>query len=683
MRRSTSLLLPLLLMLALVLMAASVVFQARRALGRASRTAASAHQLAFTLRPLDTEARATENPGFEASPASPMGAMAGAELEGQLYLAGPGGLRIVTQDRSLKVELHTGQELPAAPLTAVAVGRLRGESEPEVMLATAGAGVLLLTPHGTAAPGLRQLLPAGEEQRDVTALLPLATGDVLLGTRTAGVLVFRGDSLQPLALNLPGVDTGRLQVTALASPQGDPATVLIGTAKNGLFLLRGGIAEHADTGSGLADNRVESIALRGHMAFAGTPLGISQFDLDATGFSPVRTLAAGLFAHALAATTDGLAVGTMDQGIRQVSFATKAYVRRTTITAEAEDSLAAGASSSGRVDAFVGQPGAGLLALKQDMVLQRTASGWVAAEEGLPQSAVLTDRNISALAFAPNGDLYVGYFDRGLDIVTPDSAGPESTAAPRHFEDDHLFCINRLALDPMRHSMAVATADGLVLFDGQGTPRQVLSRHDGLISDHVSDIAFTQSGEVLATPAGLTYLTATGAQSLYAFQGLVNNHVYALAADPATSRVLAGTLGGLSVLDAGAVTHSFTSSNSGLGHNWITALAPLPGGACLVGTYGAGLAQLSAAGVVTPVDLPAGVPRDVIVNPNALLVTPGHIVAGTLAHGMLVYSRASGRWSAMTAGLPSRNVTAFAEHDGELYVGTDNGLVRIAEARLP
>ncbi len=64
---------------------------------------------------------------------------------------------------------------------------------------------------------------------------------------------------------------------------------------------------------------------------------------------------------------------------------------------------------------------------------------------------------------------------------------------------------------------------------------------------------------------------------------------------------------------------NLTVANSGLKHNWITALLPIEDGGYLVGTYGAGVQRMSAAGVVTTLDLPAGVPRDVIVNPNALL----------------------------------------------------------------
>ena len=42
----------------------------------------------------------------------------------------------------------------------------------------------------------------------------------------------------------------------------------------------------------------------------------------------------------------------------------------------------------------------------------------------------------------------------------------------------------------------------------------------------------------------------------------------------------------------------------------------------------------------------------------------------------------SGRWSVMRDGLPSLNVTAFAAVNGYIYVGTDNGLVRISEEKL-
>jgi ligand-binding sensor domain-containing protein len=103
----------------------------------------------------------------------------------------------------------------------------------------------------------------------------------------------------------------------------------------------------------------------------------------------------------------------------------------------------------------------------------------------------------------------------------------------------------------------------------------------------------------------------------------------------------------------------------------------------LVGTYGAGLETLDSQGRFDPIELPANTPLDLIINPNALYATSSHIYAGTLGHGMLVYSVSSGRWSSVTDGLPSLNVTAFASRANEIYIGTENGLVRIPETNFP
>jgi ligand-binding sensor domain-containing protein len=291
---------------------------------------------------------------------------------------------------------------------------------------------------------------------------------------------------------------------------------------------------------------------------------------------------------------------------------------------------------------------------------------------------VLADGNVSALAFDPDGRLWVGYFDRGLDILAADGQSAE------HHEEEPLFCVNRLVYDARKRRMAVATADGLVLFNEmelgkRGRARQVLTRRDGLIADHVTDVAFAGETMVLATPAGLTYVDGAGARSLYAFEGLVNNHVYALGVG-ADGGVLAGTLGGVSVLEKEAVVRNLSARNSGLKQNWVTALAALPGKAWMVGTYGAGVMRLGQDGRFAAME---GGTRAMVVNPNAMLSTGGHVYVGTLGQGLWAWSAETDRWSQVTAGLPSENVTALAERGGELYVGTENGLVRIAEERLP
>jgi ligand-binding sensor domain-containing protein len=296
------------------------------------------------------------------------------------------------------------------------------------------------------------------------------------------------------------------------------------------------------------------------------------------------------------------------------------------------------------------------------------AFGWQPVLES--GTAVLSDRNISALASDNAGRLWVGYFDRGLDLLASDNG------RAGHVEDEHVFCVNRIFPDSKSGVVDVATANGLIRFDVSGSEQQVLTRADGLIADHVTDIVSYRDGLALATPAGLTFLDASGARSMYAFHGLVNNHVYALGVSG--DELMAGTLGGLSLLNKGDVSVNYTTTNSNLKHNWITAVVRV-GSEWLVGTYGAGVLGLDGSGRFHSFEIGSG-PFEV--NPNAMLVTPDYVLAGTLGEGLFLYDRKSERWSVIRDGLPSQNVTALAAANGYIYVGTDNGLVRIPEQKL-
>lgn len=282
--------------------------------------------------------------------------------------------------------------------------------------------------------------------------------------------------------------------------------------------------------------------------------------------------------------------------------------------------------------------------------------------------SLLADRNISALSVDERGRLWVGYFDRGIDVIEAD------LHSAKHIEDQHLFCVNRIVHAAKRSLTAIATANGLVLMDGAAEKRQVLGRAQGLIANHVTDVALTDTGMIAATPAGLTFLDAGGPRSLYAFHGLVNNHVYTVAT--ANGRVLAGTLGGISLLDGGMVKASYTTANSPLRHNWVSAAVAVNDG-FFVGTYGGGVLRVDGKGNWTSFpDLTAPIE----INPNAMTTSGERVYAGTLGRGLLVYDSSRSRWRAITEGLPSLNVTAVAAHGGSVFVGTDNGLVRIPEA---
>jgi len=141
---------------------------------------------------------------------------------------------------------------------------------------------------------------------------------------------------------------------------------------------------------------------------------------------------------------------------------------------------------------------------------------------------------------------------------------------------------------------------------------------------------------------------------------------------------MVGTLGGLSAVEKGFVRANFTAGNSGLKQNWITAVARV-GGKWMIGTYGSGVMELDSAGKFHAFQTAT---TSTEINPNAMLVTKDHVFAGSLDRGLYVYDRQKERWAVVTDGLPSANVTALSEGNGYIYVGTDNGLVRIEESKF-
>jgi hypothetical protein len=564
-----------------------------------------------------------------------------ARFDNDLYVAGSSGLQVYGPDGRFVRAYSVGREFPGSPLVAMTPAVLADSKQPELIIATASEGILGFDGHA-----FRQIYPADADSRAITAILATRSGHLLMGTKKRGVLAYDGWRIAPLHSTL-----ANLYVTALA---GDESDLWVGTLNQGVRHFTGGRTESFKEEQGLPDSQVTSLVRFGDTTYVGTPLGVAVFSRGQ--FS--RTLASGVLATSLLATGDQLYVGSEDQGVIAIAL-TK---QRTNTTVNPGSELTDVRQLFASEESIYAVARGGLYRLKPH------AFGWQQVLQ--PGGAVLSDRNISALAADDSGHIWIGYFDRGLDVIAPDSSHAT------HFEDEHLFCINRIFPNTKTGGVDVATANGLVRFDQSGKPQQVLTRADGLIAENVSDVVAYGDGIALATPSGLTFLDASGARSMYAFQGLVNNHVYALAASG--DQLLAGTLGGISVLEKGNVAVNYTTANSSLKHNWITAVVPV-GPEWMVGTYGAGVLGLDHSGKFHTFDLGSG---NFEVNPNAMLVTPDFILAGTLGKGLYLYNRESGRWSVITQGLPSLNVTAFASANGYIYIGTDNGLVRIPERML-
>lgn len=571
-----------------------------------------------------------------------------ARFQDHFYIAGSAGLFEYDLRGTPLRQFLAGRDLPSSPLVALATTALGGSGDlpdapgagEQLVLATAEDG--LLSFDGQA---FRQIYPERAEDRAITTLLAVRAGRLLVGTRKRGVLLYDGRTLTVLHPSLAD-----LHVTALAGQDSD---LWVGTLDHGVLHFTGGRTETFGEDQGLPDRQVQSIATGAGQTYVGTVLGVAVFD----GGRFSRVVARDVLVTALFAAREGLVVGSEDQGVIAVPIDSgRAPTTRVSAVSEVRQILGSGDE---------------LYVLTRNALFRTSFAGrgWQPVLE--PGPAVLSDRNISALAADPGGRLWVGYFDRGLDLLAADAQ------RAWHTENEHVFCVNRIVMDDETETVAVATANGLVRFDRSGRQHEVLTRSDGLVADHVTDVARYRGGLVLATPAGLTFLDSAGARSMYAFHGLVNNHVHALGVRG--DDLMVGTIGGLSELASETVRANYTAGTAkGLGHNWITAVVRVSD-QWMIGTYGAGVLALDDSGRFHSFE---GATGPLEINPNAMLVTPRHVFAGSLGRGLYVYDRDLARWTVLTRGLPSSNVTALAASGGVVYVGTDNGLVRFEEQKL-
>ena len=540
---------------------------------------------------------------------------------------------------------RVGLDLPAFPLTGLAVRR--GIPQPELWVATDGAGSLIWDGQT-----FRQLVPQATPLRKETALLPLPDGRMLIATFTAGLYVTDTKQFSVFRDELKNS-----AVTALARGA-TSEEIWIGTRDQGVWLWRAGTLNHFLTE--LPDPQVLSIFGDETGVWVGTANGVAEF-VDGR-FR--RNIAQGVLATALAQSAGTLWISTVDEGTLTVDL--KAHTPRLRI-----GSNQPGSNLFHSIALIAAQDG--VIALG-DSQIRSLPSG----DNLLPVNVSgLTNGHITALNTDRQHKLWVGYFNRGLDLLNN-----QPGSIVRHLEDDVLFCVNRIKPDRSGDRVFVATANGLALFDENGRPRRILRSADGLISNHVTDILQIEVGQgdsdtVIATNAGLTFMNGTAVSSVYAFQGLINNHVYTIARTGTS--LVAGTLGGVSLLKNALVQTSLTTANSNLSQNWITGSVTV-GDDVYLGTYGSGVVRMDARHDVQSFREFTG--QRVEINANAMLSTNFGVYAGTATQGLAYLPKGQQRWRFWKSGLPSASVTALAADDNYIYIGTDNGLVRIPERNL-
>ncbi|HEU0004964.1 MAG TPA: hypothetical protein VFS12_03140, partial [Terriglobia bacterium] len=505
----------------------------------------------------------------------------------------------------------------------------------------------------------------------VTALLAVSSGELWVGTKQRGLLVFQNDRAVEFTPTI-----GARFITAL---QGDHQQAVIGTFNEGAWVYRQGILSHfrktAGENGSLLDDQVTSVAASLEVIYVGTPLGVTEIRNGKTS----RNFAEGLTIRSL--TTASKPVAATDQGL--VVLNTSTTLRPESSPSLVTESPHQSFSQSGTAPAHINSLlpfSNGWLGLTENGIYStdslergmwrpfgKDSYGKQADGADRAEAFELSDTNISALAFDESQNLWVGYFDRGLDVF--DSRGRRLM----HHEDDRIFCVNHLLALPDGR-ISVSTANGLAVYNGTQL-RHFITEKQGLIHKAV---AMTHSfGGVAerwlaATAEGVSLFEGNRPiQNLFALHGLASNHVYC--ASSLGKRVYLGTLVGISILEEGRIAFSWNTANSGLAANWINALAVV-GSRLFVGTYGGGIQSVDAEGHWT--DYSESIGR-FEVNPNAMAVDGGHLYVGTLDRGVQIYDASQDRWQQLREGLPSQNVTAFAFMSDRVLVGTDKGLVEI------
>lgn len=600
-----------------------------------------------------------------------------ATFAGIRYLATSGGLIELDEAGNVKRRFTTFDGLPENDLTAIAVFRDR------LFAGTSSAGLIAF--DGQSFSGYRFARPKATH---VSVLVPTES-ELLIGMLDGGLFEYDGERFSRRFNSTTGADFNR--VTALLPLE---SRLYIGTQDDGLYIWREAHIEHITTNERLPSPHVTGLTVLPSgfrdigVVGVATDFGVVGVD-DANG---IKLISNHPNVTSLAVSGGHLWAGLFGGGITDLSGNKAVHqdaspdnrMNRLETVGLPESSPATIYASDGK-----------LWALTREGAYARgegaTRPAFESVAGSLVGDRVLTAGHITTLATDGSSRLWVGYFDRGIDLIAPDTSEQVS-----HIEDDRVREVNHLAFEPNEEKMFAATSRGLVVFGGALKQTAITRDQGGLISDSVAHVSLADidsplfastGGEpvldktprraiVLATAGGLTELIGGRARSITAFHGLSSNHLYSSAAIGA--RLFVGSLAGLVELEGLRVMRTYKTSNSRLSHDWVTALAEADG-TLYVGTNGGGVDALLPTGEWVNFADELG---KFEVNQNAMHFDGDRLFVGTSDRGLLVYNTRGRTWTRISAGLASQVVTAIASDERFIYVGTLNGLVRIEKRVL-
>jgi ligand-binding sensor domain-containing protein len=598
-----------------------------------------------------------------------------AVMAGTRYLATSGGLVQLDPGGGVKRRYTTFDGLPDNDLTALAVfqGRL--------FLGTAAYGLVAF--DGTAFTGYSFVKPKAGAVRALAA----TESRLLIGTLDGGVFEYDGERFSRRLNSATGADFK--QVTAVL-PVG--ARVYIGTQDLGLYISQEDRIEHIGVSDGLPSPHVTGIAaLDGALSGIGEIAVATDFGVvGLTEANQIKPISSTPNITSLAVSGGHLWAGLFTGGVADLHAGDS-------VRADGRISRPVRNEFGASVRDGVGLPGStpAVVCTGEGKLWVLTGEGAFSRDDGAPgpsfqavaaslgSGAILTSGHITSLAVDSRGRLWVGYFDRGIDILAL-----ETNERLSRLEDERVREINFIKYDRAQDQMLVATSRGLVIFDGRERQTVLTHDRDGLISDSIAHVSLAevapditggpsaavarpQQAIVLATAGGLTEVSGGKSRSINAFHGLASNHLYCTATSG--SRLFVGSLAGLIETEGLRVTRTYKTSNSKLSHDWVTALCEAAG-TLYIGTNGGGVDALLPTSEWINYSDEIG---RVEVNQNAMHFDGERLYVGTSQQGLLSYNTRGHRWTRITQALPSQNITAIESDDRFIYAGTLNGMMRI------
>ncbi|MGH9761654.1 MAG: ligand-binding sensor domain-containing protein, partial [Blastocatellia bacterium] len=406
-----------------------------------------------------------------------------AALNGVRYLATSGGLVALDDGGGVKRRYTSFDGLPDNDLTSLAVFR------DKLFIGTSSRGMVSF--DGNSFSGYSFTKPKAIH----VETLAVTETELLIGTLDGGLFEYDGQRFARRINSTTGADFVR--VTALLPLD---SRLYIGTQDSGLYIWREAQIEHLRQSDGLPSPHVTGLAaLHGSLSSLGqvavaTDFGVVSLN-DRSEIKPISNvpnitslaisggrLWAGLFSGGVIDLNSG-SHGQMDVANRSES--------------DSAETAGLPRSASTTVYASEGK----LWALTRQGAFSREEGSSHPAFDSVARTLetdrILSEGHVSSLALDGAGQLWIGYFDAGIDTIAPETGERLS-----HIEDDRVREINFLRYDRVEDRVLAATSRGLVVFDKRLRETTFTRDQSGLINDSVAHVSLVDSPEQPGAAAG-------------------------------------------------------------------------------------------------------------------------------------------------------------------------------------